>query len=273
MNVTDYYDENTGRFLRFGVGKGEYAIHRPVWGPGVSTRAEALHYAEELIIDRMTGLGIRDVFDMGCGVGGTIRYMRGRFPAGYRGITISPVQAGIAERILGGGVVRTGDMTDQETLHELFAGARRPAAVICVEAFLHLPENRKWFSLLAPHTAPGDLLVLQDDFLSSRRDPGRRGARFLAEFESGWKASALLTPGEVCAAAAAAGFARAGDVDLTPMLEDRPLRRLSIAALVGVLRPFGLHGGWFDNYLGGNALQQCIRRGLTTYRQLVFVRE
>ena len=273
MTVTDYYDNNTRRFIRFGVGKGEYAIHRQAWGTGVSTEAEALHFAEDLIIRRMAGSGIKSVLDMGCGVGGTIRYMRDRYPAHYRGITISPVQARMAEQILGNDAVMMGDMTDGDSLPSLFSACPHPAAIVCIEAFLHLKAGARWFHELARHTAPGDLLFIQDNFLSNSGQRGRRDSRFIDDFTTGWKASSLLTTEEVIDAAEAAGFAILGDVNLTPMLKSRPMQRLSIALLVALLKPLRIRAGWWDNFSGGNALQRCIRRGLTSYRQLVFVRE
>jgi hypothetical protein len=273
MDVTEYYERNTERFIRFGVGKGEYAIHRQIWGPGVRTPSEALHYAEDLIVERLAERSIAAVFDLGCGVGGTIRYLASRHPAIYRGMTLSPTQARIASSVVGEGVVRLGDMTDRVAMAELFEGVRKPAALICIESFIHLPEKRSWFALPAAHTTPGDLLIVQDDFLASTADPGRRGRRLLAEFEAGWKAPALMTAEEVCRRAADSGFRLLEDVDLTPFLRDRPLQRLSIAALVALGKPFRPKSAGWDNFLGGSALGRCIRSGITSYRQLQFVRE
>ena len=51
--VEAYYESNTRRFLRFGQGGQEGAIHRAVWGPGVRTRTQAFHYVEERFLDAM----------------------------------------------------------------------------------------------------------------------------------------------------------------------------------------------------------------------------
>lgn len=42
--VAHYYDGNTRRFLRFGGAGASLAIHRALWGPGVSSREAAADY-------------------------------------------------------------------------------------------------------------------------------------------------------------------------------------------------------------------------------------
>jgi hypothetical protein len=42
--VRRYYDNNAAAFEE--LGQGGASIHRAVWGPGVSTRAEAFHHVD-----------------------------------------------------------------------------------------------------------------------------------------------------------------------------------------------------------------------------------
>ena len=50
MAVRDYYDANTWKFL---ITCGERAIHRELWGPGVTNRGAAVHRANALVLDQL----------------------------------------------------------------------------------------------------------------------------------------------------------------------------------------------------------------------------
>jgi hypothetical protein len=49
-DVRRYYDANTWKFLLTGS---QRAIHRELWGPGVTNRSEALHHAHALVLDEL----------------------------------------------------------------------------------------------------------------------------------------------------------------------------------------------------------------------------
>src|SRR5919206_5271140 len=92
--VRDYYDANTWKFLLAGR---ERAIHRELWAPGVTTRAEAVHHAHAVVLDQL-GPGDRRVLDLGCGVGAAALYLARRRPVEVVGVTISPAQVRLADR-------------------------------------------------------------------------------------------------------------------------------------------------------------------------------
>ena len=46
-DVARYYEANTRRFLRFGVGRSARVLHRPVWANGARSRRQALRGAHE----------------------------------------------------------------------------------------------------------------------------------------------------------------------------------------------------------------------------------
>ena len=100
--IRQYYDRQTAGFLALGQGGGEAAIHRAVWGPGVTTRQKAFHFVEDQIAERLSGRGdaadaaVPHVIDLGCGVGGSLTYLASRLKIRGTGITLSPVQARIA---------------------------------------------------------------------------------------------------------------------------------------------------------------------------------
>src|SRR4051812_50132340 len=48
--VSEYYDANTRKFLLSG---GDRAIHRELWGPGVTSSREAVNHTHALVLDRL----------------------------------------------------------------------------------------------------------------------------------------------------------------------------------------------------------------------------
>jgi tRNA1(Val) A37 N6-methylase TrmN6 len=101
--VRRYYDANTEAFVRHGEGGGLGAIHRAVWGPGVTTRDHAFRYVDDLILRQLDTLslpGTAHVLDLGCGVGGSLAYLAQQRPIRGTGITLSPVQASLGRQRL-----------------------------------------------------------------------------------------------------------------------------------------------------------------------------
>ena len=74
-DIRRYYDRHTSTFVA--LGEGGSAIHRAVWGPGVRRVADAFHYVDDQIAERIQRLPIEietpHVVDLGCGVGGPMR--------------------------------------------------------------------------------------------------------------------------------------------------------------------------------------------------------
>jgi hypothetical protein len=91
---------NTRRFLKFGQGGDTYSIHRAVWGPGVKTRRHAFQYVNQLLLEQAESAGADVILDLGCGAGGSIRYLADRISSRLYGVTISAVQAGIGKKVL-----------------------------------------------------------------------------------------------------------------------------------------------------------------------------
>jgi cyclopropane fatty-acyl-phospholipid synthase-like methyltransferase len=98
--VAAYYERNTSRFLRFGGGAGSGAIHRQLWGPGVTSVAQAAAFIHHELAAAVAvePQGERSVvLDLGCGVGGTAIHLARAFPAArVHGVTISATQSQLA---------------------------------------------------------------------------------------------------------------------------------------------------------------------------------
>jgi cyclopropane fatty-acyl-phospholipid synthase-like methyltransferase len=204
-DVQRYYDANTAAFVRHGQGGSLGAIHRAVWGPGVTDRAHAFRYVEDLILRELETLAPTrpaHVLDLGCGVGGSLAYLAGQRPLHGTGVTISPVQArlgqqrlaelGLAERVQ----IFEGDYC------ALPAGIEHVDLAYAIESFVHGPSPERFLAEAARVLSPDGLLVVCDDLRTDAGDP--RASRTLKQFVSGWHVNTLLSPGELQHLAASA---------------------------------------------------------------------
>jgi len=258
-DVARYYDQNTASFLAHGQGGALGIIHRAVWGEGVGSRDEAFHFVHDLLRARIAESGARRILDLGCGVGASLEYiLRGTKVAGF-GVTNSGLHAELARKRLGG----------RATIFELdFCSDPLPAPVdlaFGIESFVQAADPEAFVANIAKAVRTNGYLVLCDDFLAGvGEDP------WVREFRRGWCAGSLLRPKDVDALAVEHGLELVEDRDLTPFLEfDRPRDR-ALGVLIALTRPFSSMSARLESHLGGNALRQCLKRGLVAYRYRVF---
>lgn len=293
MNVADYYDRNTRRFLRFGRLGSLGVVHRGVWAPGVEDATAAAHYVHDLIAadvarrfsDTPWGL------DLGCGVGASMIRIADRTGARISGITISSTQAEIAKRRLSelrpelGGrlAVFAGDFCAPETYEDIPENGIDFAYFI--ESFVHAPDPDALLGLLTTRLKPGARVYICDDFLGSPLDTARDTARdtassshaggqsdeeILENYRRGWRIHNLATPQELATSLATFGLIGIERLDLTPYLKLNRLGDLIIRVAVPLFRPFAKNTPWWDNLLGGDALQRALTAGLIQYRLKTF---
>ncbi|MCY4662474.1 MAG: methyltransferase domain-containing protein [Acidobacteria bacterium] len=264
--VRRYYDRRTARFVARGQGGRVGAIHRAVWGPGAATRDDAFRYVESRIAERMTaegsGGGTPHVVDLGCGVGASLCYLAKRLPIRGTGITLSPVQARLARQRIAAAGVADRVVCLEGDYGDLPAAVALADAAYAIESFAHAPAPARFFAEAARLLRPGGLLAVCDDF--ARPSPEPAAQRAIARFRRGWRINTLLDRTALRSLAQAAGFRHLSTTDLTPHLElGRPRDRL-VALFVRLF-------GWlpiedrFGHLTGGDALQQCLRRGWIGY--------
>ena len=272
-DVARYYDQNTASFLSHGQGGAHGIIHRAVWGEGVLRREQAFHFVHDLLQARIADGGAQRILDLGCGVGASLEYiLRGKALSGF-GVTNSAVQAQLARERLG----------DRASIAELdFCSAPLPAPIdlaFGIESFAQAPDAAAFFENVAKSLAAGGYLVLCDDFLAdfladdapnadapNADAPDADDDRWVRELRRGWQASSLLHREAVDALAASHGLELVEDRDLTAFLElDRPRDRV-LGLLIALTRPFVSMSARLESHLGGNALRQCLKRGLVAYR-------
>jgi SAM-dependent methyltransferase len=270
--VRRYYEQHTRTFVAFGQGGSLGAMHRAVAGPGVTTKAQAFHYVEDMIaaVARRLAPGVSPahVIDLGCGVGGSLCYLAGHLPIVGTGITLSATQARLArERIAAAGLsgrlkIIAGDFTDvpEEIL---------PAdLVFAIESFVHAPDAARFFAQWRRLVRPGGALVICDDF--RRPMAGAEATAAIERFCRGWHVNTLLEPKELHALARAAGFEHESTTDLTPFVDiGRPRDRL-VDLLAGPIERLPWRWSRLDPWLGGSALQNCLRNGWLGYDFVVF---
>ena len=285
MNVADYYDRNTRRFLRFGRLGEIGVVHRGVWAPEVEDPAAAAHYVHDRIaadVNDSLPESPRGL-DLGCGVGASMVRIARRTGASLSGITISSTQAAmagerlselppdLAERLS----VRAGDFCTPES-YEGIPEASLDFAYF-IESLVHAPDPELLFRLLTSRLKPGARVYVCDDLLGMPRDSfstvrmGRQsGDRIVENYRRGWHINTLMTPKELESLLAGFGMHALESRDLTPYLKLNRLRDRLIRLAVPLLRPFGENTPWWDNFLGGDALQRALTVGLINYRLETF---
>jgi cyclopropane fatty-acyl-phospholipid synthase-like methyltransferase len=275
--IRRYYDRQTAGFVALGQGGAQGAIHRAVWGPGVTTREQAFHFVEDRIAEalEMQRPGIPTtmphVVDLGCGVGGSLCHLAARVPIRGTGITLSPVQAGLAmDRVRAQGLADRVTCIEGDYTH-LPDGVAPADLAFAIESFVHGPSPQRFFAECARLLRPGGLLVVCDDFRRPSDDP--RAARAVEQFTRGWHINTLLTQEELRASARAAGFELESTTNLTPWLElDRPRDRV-IAVFVAFFGWLPLGRTRVAHIVGGSALQTCLKRGWIGYDLLQLRRQ
>jgi cyclopropane fatty-acyl-phospholipid synthase-like methyltransferase len=262
--VRRYYDANTWKFLLAGS---QRAIHRELWGPGVTTRAEAAHYAHALVLTEL-GADDRRVLDLGCGVGTAALYLARRRPVEVVGVSISPAQIRLADRFAARGGPLQGTVRFAVADFTALPGDLTGFDVaFAIESFVHADPAAAFFDQAARALRPGGALVVVDDIRHGERDDPA-----LDDVRAGWHAPSLLSVAQAEALAADAGLALVASDDLSSLQRlGRPRDRF-IHALLPLLRRVRSRSMWAQSLVGGDALQYCHRAGLLEYRMLRFER-
>lgn len=262
--VRHYYDANTWKFL---VAGSQRAIHRELWGQGVTNRAEAVHHAHALVLDELNATD-RRVLDLGCGVGAAAMYLAARRPVEVVGVSLSSVQIRLAERFAARSAPLRGSVefvaADFTALPAYLAGFDLAFAI---ESFVHADPASAFFDHAARALRPGGTLVVIDDVrVGDPTDPR------LDDFRRGWHAAGLVSVAEAAALAGDVGLSVTGSRDLSSLQRFGRPRDWLVRAAQPILRRVGDRSVWAESLVGGDALQRCHRAGLVEYRLMRFVR-
>jgi tocopherol O-methyltransferase len=279
--VLHYYDRNNSWMRLFGQGRGEAAIHRPVWLGNESCRRKALHTVDRLIAESVLPVqpsiqskpGARantlQILDLGCGVGGSALWLAEHYPFRVTGITVSPLQARTAGKL----ALRRGLSDRCRFLVADFTRLPRLSGICsayAIESFAHGDDPTAFFHQIGSLLPAGGRLILCDDFIAPGDTPGsERREAWLSRFKNGWHLHSLMGSEEVVRLAAEWGFRPVQTIDLTPHLRATPAAVSAAQSLLGsILR----RTAWGSSMHGGNALQVCQKHGWTEYLFLVLER-
>lgn len=274
--VRDYYDRNTGRFLRWGKDEGTGNLHGALWPPEVSSLGAAMHFSNELMAREIEQCPtpVNRVLDLGCGVGGSLFYLGRRLPrvGCFTGISLSPRQIHSARQRI--------PETQKNRFHfeegcflQLPTERFKADFSYSIEAFAHAPDPDAFFAVQAGVLPAGGRLAIIDDFLSDEPPTAGRPAphgRLLGIYRRNWLLPSLRGLAALKSLAAEKGLRLIKDQNLTPYLRLGRPRDKAISLLVRWLGPWMERDTYFRSLLGGDAKQKCYRLGLINYRLLVF---
>jgi SAM-dependent methyltransferase len=274
--VRQYYDHNTGRFLKWGKGESTFNLHGALWSPEVKSLAEAMHYANELVareIERCP-CPVNRVLDLGCGVGGSIFYLARRLSRvrSFTGISLSPLQIDTARQHIPESQRNRIQFEEGCFLH-LPTDRFRADFSYSIEAFTHCTDPDIFFTVQAGLLPPGGRLAIVDDCLSHEIGLTSRQMRLLGRYRRNWLLPGLRGLTALKSLAEEKGFRLIKDQNLTPYLRLGRPRDRAISWLVKFLGPLMARDTYLRSLLGGDARQKCYLEGLIHYRLLVFEKQ
>jgi cyclopropane fatty-acyl-phospholipid synthase-like methyltransferase len=268
--IRDYYDRQTRGFLALGEGGAVDAIHRAVWSPDARSADDAFHFTERRVMDWLgtRPAGRPHILDLGCGVGGSLRYLAAHADVTGTGLTLSPVQARIGTTRMHASGLEGRIRCLCGDFNAVPLPDRSADAVIAIESFVHGATPAAFFSEVARVLRPGGRLFLCDDFRSG--DAPASAQSSLARFAQGWHLNTLLPPDTVRTFAEAAGLTLRARHPLTPWLRLGRPRDHAIAAAVRLFGWLPLERTPVAHVVGGAALQRCLTEGWVTYDMVEF---
>ena len=266
--VKSFYENNTRRFLKWGAGRETGVIHREVWGEGVKTKTQALHYCHDLLIAELPQGHVNPirVLDLGCGIGSSLIYLCLQAEADLEGVgvTISPLQVERARQN-----ARSNGMSQQCSFIEAdFSKLPNIGTfdfVYSIEAFVHAPNAVQYFEQVSRVLNPGGRLCIIDDILEATSPEPE-----IDRFREGWQIGSLCSIAEIDQLAASVGLTTKGDIDLTAYLNLGRPRDWFIKGMLAMPGVNPATSPYIKSLDGGDALQQCLKNGWVSYRLLTF---
>ena len=271
-SVRTYYDQNTKLFLAFSSSKKAQNIHRSLWTDGAQTLEESLNVSNARILKEIESVASQPArfADLGCGVGASLFYIYPRMknPSTALGLTLSPVQAGLArksaerlglqDKIL----FAEGDFTSVPLAGDL-------DAVYSVEAVCHAVEPEGYFREASRLLRNGGRLILVDDYQAARLLSAAE-SKWMKAYMDGWYVPGVRTVEQVTEWAENYGLRLTQNDELTPHLHLRALPDIIARTLLFIGNHLPIKHAILPSMLGSMALQQCLHGGIVEYRFLVF---
>jgi tocopherol O-methyltransferase len=152
-DVAGHYDD-LDRFYREICGE---HLHHGFWVDGVRTQTEAAEKMIDLVAGHLHAEAGDHVGDVGCGYGGTSRYLAEQHQLKMTGITVSRVQYDYAvERSLD----RDNPRYLLENWEENSLAANSLDGIVSIECLAHVPDKQKFFDQVDRVLKPGKRAVV-----------------------------------------------------------------------------------------------------------------
>lgn len=274
-SVRTYYDENTNLFLKFSgtLREKPQNIHRTLWMEDTKTLEDALNTSNALIkaeIESVTQTNAR-IADLGCGVGASLFYIYPRLqqPAPALGLTLSPVQARLAQE----SAKQLGLQDHIRFAEGDFTSVPLPSesldAVYSVEAVCHAVDPEKYFKEAGRLLRKGGKLILVDDYQAARPFT-RSEQKWLDAYIKGWYVPGVRTVAQTMSFANKVQLNLEENEELTSHLRLRNLPDFLASTLLFLGEKLPIKHAIVPSMLGSMALQQCLSMKVVEYRMLVF---
>ncbi|GMP62750.1 hypothetical protein CsSME_00024730 [Camellia sinensis var. sinensis] len=169
--IAEFYDESSGLWENIWGDHMHHGFYDPNAASTTTTdsllsdhRSAQIRMIEEAL--RFAGVPEnpmkrpKSIVDVGCGIGGSSRYLARKYEAQCQGITLSPVQAQMAEGLAASqGLVNKVSFQVADALNQPFPDAQFDL-VWSMESGEHMPDKAKFVNELARVAAPGGTIII-----------------------------------------------------------------------------------------------------------------
>ncbi|KAJ4799986.1 Gamma-tocopherol methyltransferase [Rhynchospora pubera] len=163
--IAEFYDESSGVWESVWGDHMHHGFYEPDTAASLSDHRPA---QIRMIEEALSFAGVSDdpmkkpktIVDVGCGIGGSSRYLAKKYGAQCRGITLSPVQAQRAQELAAAeGLADKVSFQVADALQQPFPDGEFDL-VWSMESGEHMPDKMKFVSELARVAAPGATIII-----------------------------------------------------------------------------------------------------------------
>ncbi|CAA3001407.1 gamma-tocopherol methyltransferase [Olea europaea subsp. europaea] len=160
--IAEFYDESSGIWENVWGDHMHHGFYEPDSSVSLTDhRSAQIRMIEEaLSFASISDDPPRQIVDVGCGIGGSSRYMAGKYGARCQGITLSPVQAQRAQALAAAqGLDDKVSFQVADALNQPFQDGQFDL-VWSMESGEHMPDKTKFVNELARVAAPGGMIII-----------------------------------------------------------------------------------------------------------------
>jgi len=261
--VSEYYNYNTRKFLKWGDHASSQCIHQPIWREESYSKLEALHYPHLLISEWIEKIqtGSPLVSDFGSGVGGSLHYLSKLLPkVVFTGVTLSSVQNEIAHKAF----------NNTPNVHCICADftqiklTEQQHLIYQIESFNHAPSQWPLIENVSKNLEPNGIWIIFDDFIITNSPH-----KMIDQYRNGWLVNALSTQKTFEERLAKFDFVIEGQQDLTAYIRLNRTRDKWNKLFQPIIKPLAKVNPYLRSWYGGLGRQYCLANRLIAYKMLV----